>query len=87
MEEIRQDFHDLANKLNNISVGGGSVVEIAKLDDIDKMTPEEIKKQLKKALDTLSNAVNSALEAGEILSKLRKKVYKDLNIDTSKPIK
>ncbi|MFH1478259.1 MAG: hypothetical protein ABIG92_00605 [Candidatus Omnitrophota bacterium] len=86
MKEIRMGFHDLANKLNKVSIEGGSVVEIAKLKDIDKMSPEELKKELKKALDTLSNAVDYALEAGTLLSNLKKTIYKEFNIDTTESI-
>ena len=86
MKEIRITFHDLANKLNKISIEGGSAVEIGKLKDIDNMSREELKQELKKAMDALSNAVDSALESGAILNNLKKSIYKELNIDTAEHI-
>lgn len=82
MEEIRAGFHDLANKLNAISIEAGSIVEIARLKDIDKMMPEEVKQEFKKAIDTLSNTIGHAIKAGEILTQLKKVVYKELHVDT-----
>jgi len=86
MKEIRVGFHDLANKLNTISIEGGSIVEIARLKDIDKMRPKEIKQEFKKALDALSNTINHALEGGEILTNLKKAIYKELDINTNEPL-
>lgn len=75
MEEIREDFHELANKLNNISISAGTIVEMARLKNFDSMSKEEIKEELKKTLDALSSAVDSALKAGEIIPGLKKKIY------------
>ncbi len=86
MEEIRNDFHNLANCLNNISINAGIIVETVKLKDIDGMSEKETKEKLREALAALTKAVDSALKAGEIISKLRKKVYEALKIDTSKPV-
>jgi hypothetical protein len=71
---------------DKISIEAGSVVEIAKLKNLGQISAEEIKQELKKALDTLSNTVDFALEGGEILAKLKKTIYKEFNVDTSERI-
>lgn len=82
MDEIREGFHTLANHLNNISINAGIIVETIKMEDIDGMLEKEAKEEFKKALKALSQAVDSALQAGEIASTLKKRIYRELKIDT-----
>lgn len=54
MEEIRNDFHNLANCLNNISINAGIIVETVKLKDIDGMGEEENKGEVKRGFSSIN---------------------------------
>ncbi len=75
MEELRKSFHDIANCLNRISVKSGIVLEIDSPESIDSMDAAKVKEEFKKVLEVLSSSEDSAIEAGKLLSELKKKVY------------
>lgn len=84
MKEIRTAFHDVLNQLNKISVKAGAVIDQSKMED--SLYKKDEKEIHKKALETLSFVEQTALEAGEAMKDLKKKVYDLLKIDTSKPL-
>ena len=83
MKEIRKSFHGILNYLNKISVTAGAMIDESKMKD--SFCKDE-KEMHKKAIETLSFVEQTALEAGEAMKDLKKKVYGLLKIDTSKPL-
>jgi hypothetical protein len=80
MKNMREDFHAVLNKLNRITVKCGLIVEMDRIRSVGGRSPEETAEAHKKALEVLAGAERDALEAGQIIEKLKKEIYRELGI-------
>ena len=77
MEKLRQDFHNVLNKLNKITIKSGLLVELSRGKDIDSMELEALRANYKKALEILAGAEKDALEAGRGIELIKKEIFKN----------
>ncbi len=84
MDNIRNSFHDIVNKLNKITVKTGFLVELSKGKDVDAMETEDLRQQYKRALEILSLTEKEALEAGKSIEILKKDILSQIEQDKEK---
>ena len=76
MEPIHKIFHEMANKLNNITTKSGAIPMT--LGDYQSMSQSRLVAELKKIMDDLKMIENSALESGQLALRLKNEVYSAL---------
>ncbi len=83
-EDLRELFHSIANELNKVSVKAGAARKLANLRSDRGMNETELKAELTKFLEILSEIEKFTLSAGHELQKLKDIVRAELHIDLKK---
>ncbi|MCK5450638.1 MAG: hypothetical protein KAI70_02585 [Candidatus Omnitrophica bacterium] len=81
MCDIREGFHDLTNCLNQICVFTSTTAEIIKMKKAKTQSDSsELNKLIEEEIEALEDSNESAVEAANQIKKLKKEVYKRLDI-------
>lgn len=78
MATLRDQFHDINNQLNKITVKAGAAKELLKMKTKDNPLT---KKDLDEHLKDLNILEQSAFRAAELLKALKDKIYSQVNPD------
>lgn len=78
MATLRDQFHDINNQLNNITVKAGAARELLKMKTKDKPLGQ---KDLDAHIKELSAIEQAAFRAAEMIKKLKEEIYSQLEPD------
>jgi len=81
--KIREIFHSVFNKLNNICVVSGLNKKILE-EDLNKLSLEELKKRIPQLIDALNRIEDNARSLDKILKEFYESSIKKTNSPTTK---
>lgn len=87
MPTLKDQFYEIANCHNRVTLPAGCFREILKLKPLAELSPKELKAQHEKLISILDGIENAAFNANQKVIELKDYIYETKSPDTNFTIK